>query len=165
MKILAAAAAATITLSPAPADPPKAPTILVGPDRPLMDQRVNLTVFGLTPNAPVTVTARSVAQDGVVWRSAATFRANATGAVWPSEQAPMSGSYRGVDGMGLFWSMTADAKAGHRQAFAAQDLNRPQITAIAVSQVGRPAASRVLERRFSWGGIRATSVRGGVTGV
>jgi dienelactone hydrolase len=167
MKTLMAVALASLTFAAPPAADLPRPTILAAPARPLMDQRVNLTVFGLQPDAPVTLTARSVAQDGVVWRSTATFRANATGAVWPGEQAPISGSYRGVDGMGLFWSMTADAtsKHGDRQSFAMTDPFRPNTTTIEVSYGAQAVASRTVERRFSWEGLRTTPVRDGIVGM
>ena len=42
---------------------------------------------------------------GNLWTSAATFRADARGRVVVARSAPLPGSYRGRDAMGLFWSM------------------------------------------------------------
>ena len=44
---------------------------------------------------------------GGTWRSHAAFRADATGAVNVSSQPALSGTYQGIDQMGLFWSMAA----------------------------------------------------------
>lgn len=61
-----------------------------------------LMIDGLSPGEAVTVTA-----DMDMWQSKATFVADAEGRVDTRRDAPLSGSYAGVDGEGLFWSMDA----------------------------------------------------------
>lgn len=43
------------------------------------------------------------------WTSHAVFQADATGTIDLASQAPLEGSYAGIDPMGIFWSMTPDA--------------------------------------------------------
>jgi dienelactone hydrolase len=164
MRRLIAAALSAFTLAAAP--PPV--QIAISPDAPLMDQRVDITVSGLTPDATVTVAASSRAQDGVWWRSAASFRADRQGRVDLAAQAPVGGSYRNVDAMGLFAAMTADPgpKGGDRQGFAAADVSRPVATVIEVRNGAHTLASRTLTRRFGPGGICPFAIReDGVVGA
>lgn len=69
------------------------------------DQAVHLEVTGLRAGQQATVQITSTDANGVPWVSAATYRADAQGVVDPDRAAPLSGSYRGVSGTGLVWSM------------------------------------------------------------
>jgi acetyl esterase/lipase len=67
---------------------------------------------------------RAVTQDdlGRRWISQAIFRADASGVVDLALQTPISGSYRGVSPMGLFWSMRLEAQDSNKQmTFAKKD--------------------------------------------
>ncbi|HEY2791477.1 MAG TPA: acyl-CoA thioesterase/bile acid-CoA:amino acid N-acyltransferase family protein [Micromonosporaceae bacterium] len=81
-------------------------SISAGPTVTLVDEPVHVTVAGAAAHANVTVTATEIGEDGVVWSSHATFKADAHGRVDLNKVAPISGSYTGVDGGGLLWSMT-----------------------------------------------------------
>ncbi|MFD0631125.1 acyl-CoA thioesterase/BAAT N-terminal domain-containing protein [Catenulispora yoronensis] len=70
---------------------------------------VHITVLGGAPGSTVTVRATAVDDRGVHWSSQADFRADAAGTVDLAAQAPVRGSYGGVDAMGLFWSMDPPA--------------------------------------------------------
>ncbi len=152
MRRLIAAALSVLTLDAAPAPSVQ---IAVTPETPLMDQRVDVTVSGLTPGAMVSLAASSQAQDGVWWRGAASFRADPEGRIDLARQAPLSGSWRGVDAMGLLANMTADptAKRGDRQAFAIADVYQPVVTTLEVRQGRRTLARRTVTRRFGPSGI------------
>jgi dienelactone hydrolase len=82
------------------------------------DQAVHIEVTGLRAGQRATVQVTSTDSLGVAWVSAATYRADAHGVVDPGRAAPLSGSYQGVSGMGLVWSMhesdpaTASARSG-----------------------------------------------------
>ncbi len=71
----------------------------------LIDQEVEIAVVGLRPNQAVSIEARWVGIDHVQWISSAQFRSDQNGVINLAEQAPLEGSYEGVDPMGLFWSM------------------------------------------------------------
>jgi pimeloyl-ACP methyl ester carboxylesterase len=105
---------------PTAASPPEAtaaaalsPVISIQPPEVLIDQPVSIRLSGFEPNQEVTLRATTVgaafpdfSDTGKVLESFATFRTDAQGAVDLDKQAPLSGSYNVVDGMGLFWSLT-----------------------------------------------------------
>jgi len=107
-------------IMPTAASPPEAtaaaalsPVISIQPPEVLIDQPVSIRLSGFEPNQEVTLRATTVgaafpdfSDTGKVLESFATFRTDAQGAVDLDKQAPISGSYNTVDGMGLFWSMT-----------------------------------------------------------
>jgi hypothetical protein len=70
----------------------------------LADQPVHLKVSGLAPRQKVTVTSTAVDYERGQWRGQAIFRAEGRGVVSLDQARPISGSYQGVDGMGLFCS-------------------------------------------------------------
>ena len=81
------------------------PTIVVTPSTVAIDEAVHLHIVGLQAGEEITIVAEQHDDEGARWQSRAKFRAGATGVVDLSTQAPLSGSYHGVDSMGLFWSM------------------------------------------------------------
>jgi dienelactone hydrolase len=130
---------------------------VIGVDAPvaLADRPVHLTVSGLVPSDTVEVSA--AAQDGLAdeWRSRAVFRADGRGTVDLDRARPRSGTYTGVDGMGLFWSMvpsTGDPDAtGFRMAPPQQRASYDvQIT---VTAHGRRLATRTLNREWLATGV------------
>jgi dienelactone hydrolase len=99
---------------PACTSPPPSPpspsgtrqvTVMAQPGTSSADQAVHIEVAGLGAGQQATVRVSSTDANGVPWVSAATYRADASGVVDPSLVAPLSGSYQGVSGMGLVWSM------------------------------------------------------------
>jgi dienelactone hydrolase len=70
---------------------------------------VSITISGLRPQSTVTLGASTRSTAGNVWTSSATFRADANGRVIVARSPALAGSYRGRDGMGLFWSMRWNA--------------------------------------------------------
>jgi len=89
------------------------PAVSIQPSEVLIDQPVAIRLSGFAPNQEVTLRATTVgiafpdlSESGKVYESYATFRTDAQGNLDVSKQAPLSGSYSTVDGMGLFWSMT-----------------------------------------------------------
>ncbi|MFH1037623.1 MAG: acyl-CoA thioesterase/bile acid-CoA:amino acid N-acyltransferase family protein [PVC group bacterium] len=84
-----------------------APEITVRPEAALVDETVIISLAGFQPGESVTVRAGMTDARGVEWEAHAVFRANARGELRTGEQAPLSGTYRGRDPMGLFWSMVS----------------------------------------------------------
>lgn len=139
-------------------------TFRVSPEAILMDDRVAIRIGGLPPNGDVTIRAASRDQQGCWWRSAASFRARGDGSVDLTEQAPVSGSYAGVDGMGLFWSMQPERRG--RFFFAISDYFRPIATEFEVFSGAKPLGKTEIVRRFAAPGVRAEPVNSnGVVGV
>jgi dienelactone hydrolase len=88
------------------------PVLSIQPPEVLIDQPVSIRLSGFEPNQEVTLRATTVgiafpdlSESGKVYESYATFRTDSQGTVDVSKQAPISGTYTTVDGMGLFWSM------------------------------------------------------------
>jgi len=71
------------------------------------DVPIVIRLAGAKPMEPVTIHADLEDYFGVPWVSHATFTADESGRVDLEQDAPLTGSYPGVDSMGLFWSMTA----------------------------------------------------------
>jgi dienelactone hydrolase len=82
---------------------PSHPRIEVSRRDVLVDRPVDITVAGVRPGARVDVTMTLDRIDGF-WRSQATYLADRFGRVSLARTPPTSGSYHGVDAMGLFWS-------------------------------------------------------------
>lgn len=77
------------------------PDVTVELSASLFDVPVHIVVRGLHPGATVTLTLRSTDEQKTVWSSTATFRSDAAGTVDLATDPAVSGSYQGVDPMGL----------------------------------------------------------------
>ena len=82
------------------------PKILVTPAKALIDVPVEISISNLSPHEHIALEASCKDKDNNVWISHVTFQANDKGVVNVATQAPFSGSYKEIDPMGLFWSMT-----------------------------------------------------------
>lgn len=81
------------------------PHIVVTPELALIDEPVEISVSNLEPNKIITIQAECKNKDNDVWKSYATFQADDKGVVNVAKQAPIEGTYKGIDPMGLIWSM------------------------------------------------------------
>ena len=70
------------------------------------------TAAGFAPGRPVEITADLTQNDGTLWRSHATFVADANGTLDLTQDAPLSGDWKGVEPMGLVWSMRSIGAGG-----------------------------------------------------
>jgi dienelactone hydrolase len=111
--------------------------ILVSPQTAPLDQQVDVIVAGLKPGQSITVQLSTGDR-----ASRAVFEADDRGVVDLTRHAPTEGSYRGVDPMGLFWSLErTGGKSGP--------------TVLSVEGVG----DRVLERQSVPEGVERLEVR------
>jgi acetyl esterase/lipase len=152
----------------AAANPVSRAIFSVSPAQPLMDDRLAISISGLPPNRLITVKARSRAQDQLWWRSEAAFNSGRQGTIDLRTQAPVSGTYQGVDGMGLFWSMKpdADTRSGDHGFFAVTDWFQPIVTEIEATDAGQALGSAAIERRFARPGMHCTAIaEDGIAGV
>lgn len=83
----------------------------VKPHQVLLGDPISVNASGLSPGQIASLRVLGRDQFGNNWSSEASFQADANGYIDPSRQAPVAGTYDGVDGAGLFWSMTADRSA------------------------------------------------------
>jgi len=121
----------------------------------LADQPVHLAVSGLRPHAGVKVSAQAPARDGKTWRAEATFTADDQGSIDLDRAAPTAGSYQGVDGMGLFWSMNPPDGNPDVQAYIppAEDGHPVEHVEIQVRQKDKSRASARLTRQWLAAGV------------
>lgn len=139
--------------------------ISITPDDALIDVPRHTAVQGLRPGESVTLSTCTVRGPGVVWRSAATCRADETGVVDLTRDAPVSGSYAGVSAMGLIWSQVPEVDGAPREVFAAEPaaalvtevmVTRDDATTVQRSFVQRLAAIGVTRREIREQGLVGT---------
>jgi dienelactone hydrolase len=118
---------------------------------------VEIGLAGFTPQGVVTIHAQMQDDDDQLWKSHATFRADAQGHVDVATQAPLSGTYTEADATGLFWSMRPETTA-EAAPFAKSGL-APTVMTFTAAVDGQPQATATLERLFVAPAVRAEHVR------
>ena len=113
------------------------------PARALIDVPVHIRVSGLRPDDHVRVSATTDDAAGGRWASAATFTANDRGVVDLARAPARDGTYAGVDGDGLLWSLRP--AGGRRGLFFAPRIGESALR-LSVSVAGHVAASTVVRR-------------------
>lgn len=78
------------------------------PDEALIDETLDVTVGDLPVSSTIRVAAEATDHDGERWDSHATFETGDDGVISLAADAPVAGTYRGSDPMGLFWSMSPE---------------------------------------------------------
>ncbi len=130
-------------------------TLDVTPPVSLVDQPISIRITRALPGANVTISATETIF-GMVFQSSAAFLANAHGIVDPAMQGPLSGSYSGVDAMGLFWSMEPTAMKPAISSHS--DYLTPRTVTFHASD-GSTTAVQSIERRVIEPGIASVDVR------
>ncbi|TKS79435.1 Acyl-coenzyme A thioesterase 1 [Collichthys lucidus] len=133
----------------------------------LFDEPIQVKVAGLKSKQVVTMRARSTDEKGVVFSSSATYRADGNGEVDLERDPSFSGSYVGVEPMGLLWSMKAEAL--HKRFQKMSSLN-PHVVKFSVHEEeegeGRMLAEATNERFLIGDGVSRLPVKeGNVRGV
>uniref|UniRef100_A0A8C4XPR8 Acyl-coenzyme A thioesterase 1 n=1 Tax=Falco tinnunculus TaxID=100819 RepID=A0A8C4XPR8_FALTI len=84
---------------------------VAGPPAPrcLLDDPVRVRVAGLAPWQPVTLRASLRDESGELFEARARYRAGSSGELDLGRSPALGGSYRGVEPMGLLWSLRAEA--------------------------------------------------------
>ena len=121
--------------------------ITVRPLISLADRPVQIAVSGLAPFQEANIRVRSADAQGVDWLSSATYRATATGSIDLSASRARSGSYHGVSGMGLIWSMQPQGR-DPAAAYFWQD-QEPLRFGVTVTVDGTQVGSASFQRQFS----------------
>jgi dienelactone hydrolase len=131
-------------------------TLVVPRDKVLQDEAFEITVTGLNAWDRVTLEL-STEIGGAPFASQADYHADAEGRVDLSIQASVSGSYQGVDPMGLFWSMIA-APGSEDQPFESTEepweLPSPQVYELRALRKGTEIASTTLTRVIVQEGVQ-----------
>ncbi|CAJ1072910.1 acyl-coenzyme A thioesterase 1-like [Xyrichtys novacula] len=130
----------------------------------LFDEPVQVKVAGLRSKQVVTVRARSTDERGMVFSSSATYRADGDGEIDLNKDSSLSGTYTGVEPMGLLWSMKADSL--HKRFQKNFSLN-PHVVKFSVEEEGgKTLAEETSERVLIGDGVsRVTVKEGNIRGV
>ncbi len=149
---LAAPLILIFTVPACTSSPPEHVAVTARPGISAGDQAVHLEVTGLHAGQQATLQVTSTDARGVPWNSAATYRADAKGVVDPDRAAPLSGSYRGVSGMGPVWSLhqsdPAAAGASNEPAYF-WSANESFTFTVTVRVNGASVARTSFQRRLS----------------
>lgn len=132
------------------------PSFTVTPSEPLIDEPVRIVVSGLAPNSPITLRAKSEAQDHLWWRSEIVINSGPDGQIDLGAKASDAGSYRGIDAMGIFWSMKPDKepKNADHSFFTVGNFFETINTTIEVVEAGQAVGSVTIKRRYSKAGVK-----------
>ena len=111
------------------------PVILV-PDGPmLVDERIEVKLENLMPFQNVTLRAEVSSQSGstpVLFESYGHFISDIHGRVNLTKDASFGGTFKGVDGMGLFWSMMQAPGQRKGSRFVPWNITRPMAFKLAL---------------------------------
>ncbi|XP_051809479.1 acyl-coenzyme A thioesterase 1-like isoform X2 [Acanthochromis polyacanthus] len=126
----------------------------------LFDEPVQVKVGGLRSKQLVTMRARSTDEKGVMFSSSATYRADGNGEIHLDRDPSLSGSYFGVEPMGLLWSMKPDTL--HKRFIKTSSLN-PQVVKLSVheEEEGKMLAEVINERFLIGDGVSRLPVKEG----
>ncbi|KAL3988891.1 hypothetical protein ACER0C_013209 [Sarotherodon galilaeus] len=132
----------------------------------LFDEHIQVKVAGLRSRQVVSLRASSTDDKGTVFSSAATYRADGNGEIDMKRDPSLSGSYVGVEPMGLLWSMTPDSL--HKRLQKINALN-PYMVKFSVHEEageGRILAEATNERILMGDGVIRVPVKeGNIRGV
>ncbi|MBQ1025371.1 acyl-CoA thioesterase/bile acid-CoA:amino acid N-acyltransferase family protein [Micromonospora sp. C95] len=131
----------------------------------LADQPLRVGVTGLAARERAVIAAEAEDHAGRRWRAEATFVADANGVVDVSQDAPVDGSYSGVDPMGLFWSM--DPLDGDASYFAPvwPHVRRDFTVWLSAVGGGREPAAVTVRRDWTAGQVSFTELTRATDGV
>jgi len=131
----------------------------VAPDPAADDQALGIRLTGLAPGQPAMLSAQFTDATGAQWDAEAAFRADGRGVVDVATQAPIAGTYSGVQPMGLIWSASPSAGFVSPQSFTALSATSPPPVTVVATVGGRLIARAILTRYTVAPGVTATTVR------
>lgn len=134
------------------------PQLTLTPITAPVDQPIAIRVTGLQGGEAVAIAAHLHDDEGKRWQAQAHFRADEAGVIDLTTQPPLTGSYMGVDGMGLFWSMALDPAEPDGTPFKKRTVDPMPVT-FQVEQDGHVVATAVLDWLCLPPNVARTSVR------
>ncbi|XP_074545261.1 acyl-coenzyme A thioesterase 3-like [Halichoeres trimaculatus] len=132
----------------------------------LFDEPVQVKVAGLRSKQVVTMRARATDEKGEMFSSSATYRADGNGEIDLDKDPSLSGTYVGVEPMGLLWSMKPHNL--HKKFQKTKSLD-PHVVKISVHEEGEEGemlAEVINERLMMADGVSRQPVKeGNIRGV
>lgn len=130
--------------------------IHVTPAAALADEPVSIVLEAFPPETPVVLRAKTTDADETVWQAWAAFTTDRRGRVQVAQTAPAYGSYTGIDGMGLFWSMDVAGEGYSTRRFRT---GAPAPVVLTAEVGGKVVATAEIVRRGSAEGVSRQDVR------
>jgi dienelactone hydrolase len=130
----------------------------ITPHASLIDEPVSVRLSGLQPHQHATIHAETLDGSHQRWQSTATFVADDQGMVDLSTQKPLCGSYRDVDPLGLFWSLSVSEQGKQKKVFFRRNKPRPLTVTFRADVDGTPLATASIQRLFATPGVTSIAV-------
>jgi len=113
---------------------PGRPQIIVDSDIQMQDEEIKIEVKGLKPHRRVTLhSSTDSASPGKWFEAVAVYKADKNGCVDLTTDASLGGSYKGIEPMGLFWSLKSSPKNDCKNIrFIKPDVTKPLVVRIGV---------------------------------
>lgn len=137
--------------------PSRSPRFDLPKDDVLVDETIPIVVSGVAPHATVVVHLRG-GQDAQ-WASSATFTADANGRIDLTTMAPLKGTYKDADAMGLFWSAERRASSSDLAGSDDEGESLPDQWMLTAEVDGSVVASARVRRRAVAADVRLTPLR------
>lgn len=145
--------------------------IVVKPRRSLVEEKIDISLKGLSPGQPITLTAILIGDSKERFESYGHFVANEAGNVYVAEDACLFGTYTGIDPMGLLWSMQPSPGQRKGLRLSKKDVTKPYFVQLQlfdghVEDVDtledlQPITSVTFEKWYMTDGVRRIPVRDG----
>jgi dienelactone hydrolase len=133
--------------------------LTVLPDDSLFDEPLLIRIDGLPSGVEILLEAEAEDATGVPWQSRAAFRSDEAGSIDPAGQAPLSGTYAGVDPAGLLWSMSPLGGPEDPRKFQAG--HGPLLFRFTAAEAEAVRTSFTVVRRATVPGVKRTQVQEG----
>lgn len=148
------------------------PIIVISNLNSMINEPIKISAMGMQPREAVTFHLIKKINEERYLASWASFRADQHGKVALDELAPDHGTYRGIDGMALFWSMKPVTKNVMTQYFdntsiqtEHRDELSPQALLVLLEMNDKVVAHQVITRHWMSDDIRKLNIReAGLTG-
>ena len=137
--------------------------ISITPNRVLHGEKVSIILNGFLPHQELSIKAFFTDKENKTWSSIATFKANEEGIVDVQKDAPLSGSYQGVEPMGLFVYMEEE-NTKEKVAFWEKGLHET-VVKFSVLADGKEVATNTLARYILEPTIRQETLPNGLQGT
>lgn len=137
------------------------PQISVSAVKSLVDAPVDIAISGVKPGQEVTIRANRVTESKnyLYFSSFATFIADNDGKVDLNNRAPINGSYSGIDGMGLFWSLEINKIEERKKNSSKDQILPPQVITFALEIENKVVDEIRIERLWKAENLSRESVR------
>ncbi|XP_076850594.1 acyl-coenzyme A thioesterase 1-like isoform X1 [Brachyhypopomus gauderio] len=143
------------------------PLLSIKPTRGLVDEKLQIVVKNLRPKQEVTLHSRHQSEDKDFWEAFGHYVSDANGTVSVVKDASVSGTYVGVESMGLMWSLRPVPGSRTGLRLRKKDVLSPRVFHISVydGHVSQGFAqltalvSLVIERWYMAPGVRRVDIR------